>query len=129
MLKNSGWGGRRAGAGRPPGSKGRSTQAVEDLLEGLGCDPIEGMALIATNSREALGLSEDENIPISLRAKMFEALAPYIAAKNRSTEITHVDSGEDQKLTVIVSPELAAKLERDGGDSIRAVGYDDVGEE
>ncbi len=114
-MKRNQWGGRRAGAGRPAGSKGRSTQAVEDLLASLDCDPIEGMALIATNSKKALGLSEDETIPIALRAKMYEALAPYIAAKNRAVEVTHADPAEGHTAVVVLEPELVAQMDRSAG--------------
>ncbi len=80
------WGGKRQGAGRPSGSKNRRTEATESILARLSCDPIEGMALIANNDKEALGITED--VPIALRARMYEALAPYIAPRLRTSEVT-----------------------------------------
>jgi hypothetical protein len=51
-------GGAREGAGRGKGSKGKRTLAVEETLERLNCDPIEGMALIAMGSVPCLSCSE-----------------------------------------------------------------------
>ena len=87
------WGGRRDGAGRPKGSKNRKTLEVEETLEKLGCDPIAGLAFIATNDREALGLAED--VPIALRARAYADLAGYVAPKRRATEVS-------KKLKVVV---------------------------
>ena len=50
------------------------------------------MAWVATNNKAALGITED--IPVVLRARMFEALAPYLNPKLKSTEIPHVGSSE-----------------------------------
>ena len=91
----SNWGGKRPGAGRPKGAKNKRTERVEELLERIGCDPIEGLARVAMNDIEWLDLPEGETISITLRAKMFEALAPYVAPKRRATELT-IDQGEDQ---------------------------------
>ena len=56
----------------------------------LNCDPIEGMARIANNDVKALGITED--VPLVLRARMYEALAPYLRPKLKSTEISHVEA-------------------------------------
>ena len=86
MINQRSWGGKRLGAGRPRGSRGKRTEVVEELLERLNCNPIEGMARIANNDKAALGITED--IPIALRARMYEALAPYLQPKLKSTEIS-----------------------------------------
>ena len=83
---NNAWGGKRPRAGRPKGRRGRRTEAVEELLARLNCNPIQGMAMIACNHKKALGITED--IPITLRAKMYEALAPYLQPKLKSSAIS-----------------------------------------
>ena len=92
------WGGRRDGAGRPKGSKNRKTLEVEETLEKLGCDPIAGLAFIATNDREALGLAED--VPIALRARAYADLAGYVAPKRRATEVS---APNDESLADVVA--------------------------
>ena len=52
-------------------------------------DPIVGMAWIASNDKEALGIAED--VPISIRAQMFKELASYVAYKLKAVEVL-VDS-------------------------------------
>lgn len=70
----SNWGGKRSGAGRPKGSENKATVQVKEVLEQTGCDPVQGMAWVAMNDIEALGL--EEAVPITLRAKMYAELAP-----------------------------------------------------
>ena len=68
--------GRREGAGRPKGSTNKRSIEIGELLESIGVDPILGMAWIASNDKEALGIAED--VPISIRAQMFKELGSYI---------------------------------------------------
>ncbi|MGV7222469.1 MAG: DUF5681 domain-containing protein [Nitrospinales bacterium] len=63
--------------GRPKGSKSYKTMAIEELLEDLGCNPIEGM----------VALAEDENTDTSIRAKLYSELAAYLYPKRRAVEI------------------------------------------
>jgi hypothetical protein len=63
--------------GRPKGSRNKQTLAVADRLEALGCDPIEGMAMIAM----------DEGADLSLRGQMYKELAQYIAPKRKAVEM------------------------------------------
>ncbi len=63
--------------GRPMGSKNKLTLAVTDRLEALGCDPIEGMAMIAM----------DEGAELSIRAQMYKELAQYVAPKRKAVEM------------------------------------------
>jgi hypothetical protein len=82
--------------GRPKGAANLSTQQLADKLSALGCDPLEGMALIAM----------DVNNPIELRGKMYSELTQYIHPKRRAVEtvITEVknESVEDLKAKVAV---------------------------
>ena len=114
--KISGPGGARPGAGRPKGSRNRRTEVIEDMLERLGCNPLEVLAMIATNDKDGLG--EEKNIAIALRQKAASDLMPYIAPKLRSSQVEVTGSREDQRLAVQLSPELAEKLRAAAGESI-----------
>jgi hypothetical protein len=67
--------GRKTG-GRQKGTPNRSVAELERKLRLLGCDPIEGMALIAVNPENN----------IELRAKMFSELAGYLVPKRKALE-------------------------------------------
>ncbi len=114
-MSRDNWGGKRPGAGRPKGSENKATVEVRESLERIGCDPIEGMARVAMNDTEALGLAEGETIPVTLRARMFEALAQYVAPKRRATELT-IDQGENQVVNLHLPPSLIAKLKKARGE-------------
>ncbi len=80
-------------SGRPKGSRNKQTLAVIDRLEAFGCDPIEGMAMIAM----------DESADLSLRAQMYKELAQYIAPKRKAVEMK--TEGEISLVDVIRSIE------------------------
>jgi hypothetical protein len=70
--------------GRKKGTPNRRTLEVADLLDNLGCDPIEGMARLAldpTNSPE-------------LRGRLFSELAQYVAPKRKSIDVSWQESGK-----------------------------------
>lgn len=73
--------GRKTG-GRVKGTPNKRTADVIERLEGLGCDPIEGMALIAMDA---------ENPP-ELRGRMFAELAQYVAAKRRALDVSATEA-------------------------------------
>jgi hypothetical protein len=58
------------------GTLNKRTLEVQQLLEELGCDPLEGMARIAMDER---------NSP-ELRGRMYSELAQYVAPKRRAVE-------------------------------------------
>lgn len=62
--------------GRSKGTPNKRTSEVIEKLQLLGCDPIEGMALIA----------KDPNNPLELRARMYSELANYVAPKRKAVE-------------------------------------------
>ena len=66
--------------GRAKGVKNKGTQSIIDKLIDLKCDPIEGMAKIAT---QAMGEGD-----MQLAGQMFKELAQYVAPKRKSVEIT-----------------------------------------
>ena len=110
----SGPGGDRPGAGRPRGSRNKRTEDIEEMLERLGCNPLEVLAMIAINDKGGLG--EEKDIAIALRQKAASDLMPYIAPKLRSSQVEVTGSTEDQRLVVQARPELAAKLQKAGVD-------------
>lgn len=65
-----------ANSGRKKGSICKLSADVRSRLEALGCDPIEGMALI----------SLDEKAPVEIRARMNAELAQYCYPKRRAIE-------------------------------------------
>jgi hypothetical protein len=62
--------------GPQKGYKKLRTLLVEQKLEELGCDPIEGM----------VSLAQDENTDTSIRAKLYSELANYIFPKRKAIE-------------------------------------------
>ena len=111
---SSGHGGARPGAGRPRGSKSRRTEDVEAMLERLGCNPLEVLAMIAINDKEGLG--EEQDISITLRQRAASDLMCYVAPKLRSTQVELSGSTEDARLVIQASPGLAAKFQEAGVD-------------
>lgn len=77
--------GRKTG-GRKAGTPNKRTTMVTERLEALGCDPIEGMALLAM---------DPANSP-DLRGRMFAELAQYVAPKRKAVEI---GSGDHNRVT------------------------------
>jgi len=78
---------RPAGSGRRKGTLNRTTGEVAARLAELSCDPIEGMAAIAADTRNA----------VELRARMYAELAQYVHPKRRAVESRFVDSqGKDR---------------------------------
>ena len=71
--------------GRAKGTPNKRTQSVTEKLAALGCDPIEGLAHIAMNKKQKLGVRKD--VPIELRAQMYKELAQYVAPKRKAAEI------------------------------------------
>ena len=63
--------------GRVAGTPNRKTQEISALLESLGCNPIEGMARIATNEKHSP----------ELRGRIFAELAQYVAVKRKAVEL------------------------------------------
>ena len=77
-------GGKRPGAGRPKGSLGEKTKAVQAKLEELGCDPIEALANISMDT---------SNTP-ELRFQANKELAQYVSPKRKAIEMdANLDGG------------------------------------
>jgi hypothetical protein len=69
--------------GRQKGTPNKRTLAVTDKLAALGCDPIQRMAQIAMN----------EEVEVTIRARLLTELAQYIAPKRKAVEVTGEDGG------------------------------------
>ena len=83
-MSTQGAGGFRSGAGRPKGSLGEKTKAVQAKLEELGCDPIEALANISM---------DNSNTP-ELRFQANKELAQYVAPKRKAIEMdANLDGG------------------------------------
>ena len=83
-MSTQGAGGFRQGAGRPKGSLGEKTKAVQAKLDELGCDPIEALANISM---------DNSNTP-ELRFQANKELAQYVAPKRKAIEMdASVDGG------------------------------------
>ena len=83
-MSTQGAGGFRSGAGRPKGSLGEKTKAVQAKLDQLGCDPIEALANISM---------DNSNTP-ELRFQANKELAQYIAPKRKAIEMdANLDGG------------------------------------
>lgn len=91
--------GHKKAGGRRKGTPNKSTLAVQEMLDKLGCDPIEVMAKIAMNRKN----------PPELRGKMASELAKYIHPQRKAVE--HTGPGGSAGITVIVRSVLDASGE------------------
>ena len=71
--------------GRKAGVPNKKTRAIQERLEELGCDPLEGMAKIAM----------DESIEVNIRLTAYKELAQYLYPKRKAIEV--VEEREDEK--------------------------------
>ncbi len=69
--------------GRQKGTPNKNSMAARELLDKLGCNPLEGLASIA----------DDENNPIEIRTRAYSELAQYVSPKLRAMEITGAAGG------------------------------------
>ena len=101
--------GRKTG-GRQKGTPNRRTQEAQQILAELGCDPIEGMARIAT----------DESNSAELRGRMLAELAQYAYPKRKAVEVTEVWNGDLATLTEAQLSKLLEQLDTASPTSLRA---------
>jgi len=90
--------------GRKAGTPNKRTQDIADRLGAMGCDPIEGMALLAM---------DEKNSP-ELRGRMFSELAQYVAPKRKAVALEHSgpDGGPIQSENHVIPVELLTGDER-----------------
>ena len=72
--------GTKGNSGRKKGVPNKRTQTIIEQLEGLDCNPIEGMARIAKRA-----MDEGE---FMLAGSMYKELAQYVAPKRKSIEMS-----------------------------------------
>src|SRR3954464_11239220 len=78
--------------GRTAGTPNRRTVEVIEMLDALGCRPIEGMARIAM----------DEANPVELRARMYAELAGYVAPKRKAIDVSNEGEMAGETLEIVV---------------------------
>jgi len=69
-------GGKRPGAGRPPGALNKASKAAREMAEATGITPLEFM----------LQVMRDEEAPRTERLDMAKAAAPYVHARLSAVE-------------------------------------------
>jgi hypothetical protein len=74
------------GSGRKAGTSNKVSKEVAERLAELGCDPIEGMAMLALDPKN----------PPELRGRMFAELAQYCYNKRKSMEVCGPNGGPIQ---------------------------------
>jgi len=100
-------GGKRPGAGRPKGTKGKKTIEVEEMMAKHNCDPIEAMirlAKMAEEDAQAEDTPKDRLPHYQFAGQMHKELASYRYPKRKAIELSgdlnvtsHEDSLEDLK--------------------------------
>jgi len=77
-------GGKRQGSGRPTGSPNKRSKEIQERLDAMDVDPIEGMAMIAS----------DPTVTPELKFQCFKELAQYVAPKRKSIDMTQTSVGD-----------------------------------
>lgn len=113
MSKVDKSGKRQKTGGRQPGTPNKKSKEVMELLEGMNCNPIEGMALIATDAIECpvcegTGHKDEESCELcygsgrriatlELKGSMYKELAQYVAPKRKPVD---KDGSEDERVVI-----------------------------
>lgn len=63
--------------GRIKGTPNKRTTDIQEMLESLGCSPLESMAKIA----------DDENVDVAIRLSALKDLASYLYPKRKAVEL------------------------------------------
>src|SRR5262245_58115072 len=75
-------GGKRPGAGRPPGARNRKSLEMAEAIEASGMTPLDYM----------IAVMRDKDVDPQIRLEAARGAAPYVHARLSSAEITHTDS-------------------------------------
>ena len=86
--------------GRAKGTPNKKTIVVQETLDRLNCDPIEGMVLIAKAAKR------DKDY--ALAGAMYKELAQYVAPKRKALEVT--GANDTPLVDEISDSELARKI-------------------
>jgi len=102
----AGKGGKTVGAGRPKGSKNKKSLEIQEKLQELNCDPIEGLVRIAMLSEEDAQNSDapKDRVPhMNIAKDCYKELAGYVAYKLKSVEhsgeINHIHDEDQATIT------------------------------
>lgn len=83
--------------GRKKGTPNKATKEVQERLEAMNCDPIEGLAAIAKETRQQANKATDpvEKIQfLGIAYRCYKELACYVAPKRKAIEHTDQTSGQ-----------------------------------
>lgn len=90
----------RKTGGRAKGTPNKRTLDIQQRLDELKCDPIEGMARLA----------QDENASPELRGRMFSELAQYVAPKRKAVDLSGTLAAQPiRTISADISPQDAAR--------------------
>jgi hypothetical protein len=97
-------------SGRKPGTPNRETTLVQELVDELGCNPLEILARVAMGDALGLGLVTEndhpsaarEALPIALRVKAASEIAGYLVPKRKAIE--HSGHIEERQGGVLLVP-------------------------
>lgn len=101
-------GGKRPGAGRKKGSLNKRKQEIQELLDDMDCDPIEGMARIALEAEATASSAEsfqERKDSLTLAGNMYKELAQYVAPKRRAVEMKAEVT--EKQFVVSAEPEMS----------------------
>ena len=93
--------GRKTG-GKVKGSVNKRTKEIQQMLDDLDCNPLEGMVEIANRAKEGvlIGVDDDGNQimkpDLVLAGNMYKELAQYIAPKRKAIEHTGRIDGDHE---------------------------------
>ncbi len=85
-------GGKRPGAGRPPGARNRKTAETIRAVEESGLTPLDYMLSVMRNS----------GLETTMRLDAAKAVAPYCHARLNSNEVTLMQPGDEMTTEEIV---------------------------
>jgi len=108
---------RKKTGGRKEGTRNKYAD-VRDILADIGCNPVLGMARIAMNKKNEIGL----------RARMYTELAQYCHPKVRQVDHKTGDSNQHNTLTVqIVGTSIPGQPELEPIDDAEILPYEEDG--
>lgn len=95
---------RRKTGGRVAGTPNKRTLDIQQRLDELKCDPIEGMAKLA----------QDKSNTPELRGRMYSELAQYVAPKRKAIELAAEVNNTVEYPHIATADELLAMMRKNG---------------
>lgn len=101
-------GGKREGAGRKKGSLNKVLTSIADMLDEMGCNPLQNLAKVANGEKHFAQVSDGELGEVYPTLDQMIAankeLSQYVAPKRKAVEHTGGDGEPLQALTVKLVP-------------------------